>query len=95
MPAELRYRRAQDALMGSQDGRVVPAQLLQQARRAFDIGEEQGDGPARQPGHTTSLWTTPDFVGEPLHFPYVDIRCRRRNSTASGYAFSLFLSLAI
>jgi hypothetical protein len=53
---------AQDALMFGQHRRVAVAQPLQQERRTLDVGEQQGDDPTGQFGHTHSLGTTSQFV---------------------------------
>src|SRR5205807_2188928 len=44
-------RRSQQAPVLRQRIRVAPTELFEQARRAGDVGEQQRDGPARQPVH--------------------------------------------
>ena len=62
LSAVLGEGRAQDAPVLGQHLAVAVAQLLEQAGRALDVREEEGDGPARELGH-------PRFrVYDPLSF---------------------------
>ena len=47
-PAVLVDRLADDAMVLGQDVRVIVAELMEQLRRALDVGEEEGDGSGRQ-----------------------------------------------
>ena len=51
IPAMLRDDRPYELAMFREDACVLVVELLQQPRRAFDIGEEEGDGTARKLGH--------------------------------------------
>jgi hypothetical protein len=42
-----------DAPMAGEDVGVALAEPLEQLGRALDVGEDEGDGPRRQLGHTT------------------------------------------
>src|SRR5439155_12675762 len=46
---------SEDALVLGQDIRVSAAQVLEQARRPFDVGEEKGDRPAGEIAHSSSF----------------------------------------
>ena len=50
-----RHGLADDALVLGKHFCVVRADLLEQLRRPFDVGEEEGDRPARKLGHRRSL----------------------------------------
>ena len=51
-PAVLVDRLADDAMVPGQDVRVLVAELMEQLRRALDVGEEEGDGSGRQLSHS-------------------------------------------
>ena len=42
-------------VLGERIGVAVAAELLQQACRPFDVGEEEGDGATRQIAHTPMI----------------------------------------
>ena len=75
--------RPQQASVPCQRVRILLAELLQQARRAGDVGEEQGDGPRRQLAHGCSLlprlqrrvdlWTVGPGVGRPLRARKIEL----------------------
>jgi hypothetical protein len=43
---------SQDSAVVGEDGCVVITEVVEQLRRALDVGEEEGDGPGGQLGHT-------------------------------------------
>jgi hypothetical protein len=78
-PSGLLERRAEETVMIREDVAVAPAQLLEQAGGALDVGEEKADGAARQPGRSGISSACAD------HRAYCDSRAAPRRGASVGY----------
>ncbi len=62
LASSLLNSRADQAAALHQDVRIGVPQLLEEARGPLDVGEEEGDRPDRQAGHTRGLRTLSDWA---------------------------------